>query len=646
MLLGKKVIIITMGNRNRDSEKGYSSREGTKGKEVKSASRRWPLDVIRMTNGRTNEQGSEHVNNVMKTFDEILQEVKNKLDASSLPEELKNTFAKKFDSLKKDFQEYSDPAVHNNGKDRGKGRKDRDLGEASIKDPHGKLQKMEKMNKALDMWNDAHKQYEQFITTLKEIAGKIKDSHLLEEPNNAFVETTHSSITEFTGSSDQAICGSSLANDEMKNKLLTYKLDMAEFHWEISRSLGKEDFATAEKWAKKLTSTGEAFKSYLEKQRLLDEMKDPSQSHILHGEREESSTTREANNEFYNHEVHNITNAHNNDTTIDSSGLTDNEQYMYKQIKNCQDSIEVDPFGKNAFNLRQEIFGRSTQLFDSLNNSLNSLTQQKDSEQHKNMLMLMDEMYKNIESHFRGKSIYLKSNENELKSLKLFLQEITIKFILDHTKGQDLQDLQKELQEKAHDKIKEWRNKIEEWDNQVTEQEKMLKELNKAKIDEYKWEMMAMERPDLAEVRMYEKVVMPSFMERMEWQELKDEAKKLIKGYDPRKLKGKLLRELLGGEEIDQRLEKLKNNINGSEYRKLRKLLQGKDKPAQHTFKQLLAMLRKNKQLTMLDEELQKIEKEEYFITEERFELEKQKENELEFRKTQIEEYKKRLDTK
>jgi len=513
--------------------------------------------------------------------------------------------------------------------------------------------------KEIQMYKALNMQYEQFITTLKEITGKIKDSSLLEEP---IVETTHSSCTEIMSDSDQAVRGSSIANDEMKNKLLTYKLDMLEFYWEVSRALEVRDVVTADEFAKKLRPPDELFEKYPKEQRLLDEVKDPSQSHILHGEHGESSTTQKTNNEFYKHKMYDISNSYGRDTAIDISKLTDNEQNMYREIKENQEIIEVDPFGENTYKWCQRIFNISKQLFDSLNASLDSLTQQNNSEQHKNVLTIMEEMYKNMENYFHGKSVDLKSEENKLKYLKLWHQEFIIKFILDHAKEQELQDIQKELKVKAHEKIKECDNQIREMKDETKklikgyDPQSLKRILSRELLGEeeiYKRLVKLQNDIDGSEYRKLQKLLQGTLHEKIkEWdnqiKEMKDEAKKLIKGHDPRKLKGKLLCELLGEEVIYERLEKLQNNINGSEYRKLRKLLQGKDKPAQHTFKQLLAMLQKNKQLTMLDEELKKIKKEEEksSIEKERLKLEDIKLEELGLRKIRIEEYKNQLDTK
>jgi hypothetical protein len=479
--------------------------------------------------------------------------------------------------------------------------------------------------------------------------------------------------------SDQAVRGSSIANDEMKNKLLTYKLDMLEFYWEVSRALEVRDVVTADEFAKKLRPPDELFEKYPKEQRLLDEVKDPSQSHILHGEHGESSTTQKTNNEFYKHKMYGISNSYGRDTAIDISKLTDNEQNMYREIKENQEIIEVDPFGENTYEWCQRIFNISKQLFDSLNASLDSLTQQNNSEQHKNVLKIMEEMYNNMENYFCGKSVYLKSEENKLKYLKLWHQEFTIKFILDHAKEQELQDIQKELKVKAHEKIKEWDNQIREMKDETKklikgyDPQSLKRILSRELLGEeeiYKRLIKLKDDVDGSEYHKLQKLLQGTLHEKIkEWdnkiKEMKDEAKKLIKGHDPRKLKGKLLRELLGEKEIYERLGKLRNNINGSGYRKLRKLLpseeklqnninngsehhklrkllQGKGKLVQYTFKQLLAKLQKNKQQIMFNEALKKIKEKEY---EDSFsvrwsKLEQIKEEELGLRRAQIEEYK------
>lgn len=103
MLPGKKVIIITMGNRNREGSSSQPPRrEGTKGKEVKSAFWRRPLDVLKACM-RANECEKKIISEFNTTLGEIESKIEDESTNHYLPEELKKNSSRQRNISPKSF---------------------------------------------------------------------------------------------------------------------------------------------------------------------------------------------------------------------------------------------------------------------------------------------------------------------------------------------------------------------------------------------------------------------------------------------------------------------------------------------------------------------------------------------------------------
>lgn len=129
------------------------------------------------------EHRPERVKQEIEQFNKTLQEMKNKLDAGYLPEELKKTFVEKVVSLITEFEESCNKAVCGYGKVGNKGKEARQESEARSKDLNGKAKGM---NEGLERWNHIDMQKEQFCATLQNIREKTQNGQLSEERKNEF----------------------------------------------------------------------------------------------------------------------------------------------------------------------------------------------------------------------------------------------------------------------------------------------------------------------------------------------------------------------------------------------------------------------------------------------------------------------------